>query len=227
MAQISNIPDEAKPGLANLISLDDQTVDVLVAGIDRTPRIVSETGRATALAESFDTKHQEAMRAVLGTLISLAGVQSQLGVSPAQLARNVSRMMEASGDAALRLGDKAGEFEARLTRLLSTDGLTILAKTREVMSEHHNLFCSSRVISQIVPIFTTDLEGPPGALAILHSLRISYHEGSELRSFYVAMDGTDLKELRATLERADLKEASLKQSLIRGEIPLFQRSHEP
>jgi hypothetical protein len=50
-------------------------------------------------------------------------------------------------------------------------------------------------------------------------LRITYHEGDALKSFYLAMDTGDIESLRDVLDRADKKAKNLRPVLENAKVP--------
>lgn len=105
-------------------------------------------------------------------------------------------------------------FTDDLTSLLECDeSIGIAAKTLDVRQEYPKVFCSSRVLSDIRPVFGKDPTSPPLAGAVMHVLRLSYHKSSEHREFYVALDAADLRQLRSVLDRATKKEESLRKQI--------------
>jgi hypothetical protein len=58
---------------------------------------------------------------------------------------------------------------------------------------------------------------------ITHTLKISYWDDSnQNRDFYMALDAVDVRNLRASLERAEAKARSLRSILDQAEVPLVE-----
>ena len=67
---------------------------------------------------------------------------------------------------------------------------------------------SSKVISDIRPIFGFNVNEKPKAAVIVHQLHLHYHQGDEKemhKDIYMALDNDDLQNLKETIERAQLK----------------------
>lgn len=78
-----------------------------------------------------------------------------------------------------------------------------------MLLEQGQAFCGARILTDIRPLFAPDLKAAPTAALVVHTLRISYHQGSELKQFYVAMDSEDIQALKNTLDRAESKAENL------------------
>ncbi len=68
-------------------------------------------------------------------------------------------------------------------------------------------------MTDIRPIFGPDPENEPESAVIVHTLKISYHEGRQIKEFFLALDPEQVDELIGVLERASLKSESLKRML--------------
>jgi hypothetical protein len=111
----------------------------------------------------------------------------------------------------------------RLERLLSITPLGIRLKSKALKSEYERKFCTSRILTDARPVYVYDPKGPPEAVMITHTLRITFHDDTgELREFFVRMDGDDLLILRDLLDRAEAKEESLRAVFRGAAIPVVE-----
>jgi len=163
--------------------------------------------------------------AVTGLLMSLASMLESLPLSVQEFTHTIVQSAQASEDNQLRATrEQWSALQDRLSRLLSPEcPLALSAKGSLVISEHQRLFCEARVLTDIRPIF--DRKPATAALSIVHVLKLGFHEGTEdLKEFYVALSSSDLQELKAVIQRAEEKQASL-ETLVRGTgLPLFSSS---
>jgi hypothetical protein len=149
---------------------------------------------------------------------AVLGVQSAWSQSGLSIHGFLERVLDAMPD--LSEGGEADQrqrlLSVRLRGLLETgDGIVVTSKALELMTEYDRIFCQNgaRVVSDIRPVFSTDLH--PKAAVIVHQLRIAYHEGgqTEPRQFFVALDSSDLRQLKSVLERAEEKEQQLRATV--------------
>jgi len=92
--------------------------------------------------------------------------------------------------------------------------LALTAKASELSAEHQRRLCplNCRILSDARPIFVGDPTKDPSAVLIQHELKIAYHQDDgDVKEFYVAMDGDDVRYLQTLLCRAEQKEKSIRR----------------
>lgn len=110
-----------------------------------------------------------------------------------------------------------GAVKAFLKEILSPQSpFAITAKTMEILAERERVYCDARILTDIRPIFKEKLDEGTAAAIITHTIRIAYHEGPELKEFYVAIDGSNLDDLQNQITRAKDKQKSLKSMIERS-----------
>jgi hypothetical protein len=110
----------------------------------------------------------------------------------------------------------------RLTKLMDIDALNIAAKAALLQHEYPYTFCGARVLTDVRPVFGKDASTSPVALVIAHTLKLEYHgAGGHLNELYMALDPEDISELREALDRAEMKNNSLKTALAALKIKLI------
>jgi hypothetical protein len=110
-------------------------------------------------------------------------------------------------------GKKA--FKERLSFLLNNSQIYYASKTRELANEYGNVYISSRIVSDIRPIFGMDLDESPKGGMIIHSLHVHFKADAEgdHKDIFMALDSKDIKSLKDMLIRAEKKEVALKSIL--------------
>jgi hypothetical protein len=110
-------------------------------------------------------------------------------------------------DAIVRARGDAGTDEAKavsksaLAELL-TKPLSVSAKASVLLLDSERGFSRAKIISDIRPVFGQDVSSPDiEAVFIVHTLQISYH-GNEEGEFFLSLSTSDVKRLRAVIDRA-------------------------
>jgi hypothetical protein len=112
-------------------------------------------------------------------------------------------------------------FEGRLIGLLTIAPLGIASKATILKTEYERRFCTARILTDARPVYINAPSGPPGAMMIMHNLRITFHDDTgEMREVYITMDDADLTTLRGLLERAEEKTGSLQSVFAAANIPV-------
>jgi hypothetical protein len=196
-------------------------------------------GLATSLREAQGSKSQRALAKALASRTHLDEEKVYAYVRLLGMLLRVREQMELSGEeflaaverAALRtdkanLSPPAVEWEAgkrRLGALLDGSlGLATTAKATDLLFEHANVICSARILSDLRPIFGSDVAQDPTALLVIHQLRVQYHKNGQIEEMFFAMDAKDLADLQAALERAEKKAATLKSIAKRAGVPVLE-----
>jgi hypothetical protein len=88
-----------------------------------------------------------------------------------------------------------------------------------VSAEYKNLFCSSRILSDIRPVFTNTPESVSAAI-VVHNLQIGFHDGAsgDHKEIYITLDDDDLLEIKETVERAQKKGVAMKVFLKNSKV---------
>jgi hypothetical protein len=93
-------------------------------------------------------------------------------------------------------------------------------KARDLTYAHQNIFKSTRIITDLRPVFNTagDSIGP---MVLTHVLSIEYFDGVRNQRIEFALDENDVKELRNAAERAQVKTETTRKLFTRTEWPLI------
>ncbi|MFB1295785.1 hypothetical protein ACAG24_009740 [Mycobacterium sp. pW049] len=202
-----------------IATLDGERADNLVAhlsndGVRTLPTLV-ETVR-TAVGDAWD---EELADAFVTHLLSLSTLAIGHDFSAEDLANHLaSQVAEELGDTEMEV------LPGRLASLLSVPSMRAFGKAVDVSQESDRLLHTSRVITDIRPVFGNDVEREPIGAVISHTLRLDYFEHGEVRTVSFALNTRDLAELKKTLDRAQAKGNTLSNLLDRVELTEFDLS---
>lgn len=195
--------------------LGEESVEELLSVLRDEPPALSHYELAERIYPKVNSIPRDDLVSITRTLFTLYSLRTRAGLSVPDFAYDVLRAMDENGTAELGLsGQDRVTFEDRLVRLLGVDNIDIGLKANELLIDHEHTIHSARVLTDIRPVFGDDPEDPPKAAVIVHMLKISYHDqNNEVKEFFVALDTGDVDRLVGTLERADAKAKSLRESL--------------
>lgn len=218
------IPDSHKRSLTKLAALSKEQVQQLAVAIKGAQPTISARQLAAKISPSVEIPLSD-LTGLMLVLLSL--VLAQIGRTPRlteEIADDVAFEAAAQG---LLAGDdperSKAVLRAHLVELLTVAGsLEITARAAEVYFAHETLFRSARVLSDIRPIFPVGTTEAPAAGMIVHNLELAaFVRGKEEKRF-VAMNIHDLRELKAVIERALAKDASLQQLIAKSGITYIE-----
>ena len=123
-----------------------------------------------------------------------------------------------SPDSAGKHLTKSEEKKLRLalSALMLNPQTLLKSKSVRLVSTHANSFSDSEVLSDIRPVFSTDGVLKAEAAVTCHTLRIGYVADSEMRSFYVSLDSSDLRRLKKVVDRAIAKDEAIAEVIGRS-----------
>jgi hypothetical protein len=211
------IPAEARPALAKLARLDDRAVDELVQALrSASPNIgvdelVARVSKQVKSIAPVDTK------AIMDSLREMSLVKSVAEVPTERFVADVGEAM-ISGDDVVLTESERDSLQRALTALLAIPSIDTPAKARSLALENANTFCRARILTDIRPVFGSDILSEPNAAVIVNTLRLTYHHGPTLRSLSVALDRDDLDELSDLLDRAKSKTETLHRFLEKSKV---------
>src|SRR5262249_22640973 len=97
-------------------------------------------------------------------------------------------------------------FRANISQLLTLDEVAIKAKAAGLFSSDERTFCDARIVSDLRPVFGSELEQGPVGMGVMHLLKLGYHSAGEgHKEFHLALGTSDLAILSRVLERAITK----------------------
>jgi hypothetical protein len=219
MASIA-VPESSHPALKSLVHLSADEFELLLKALNRvTPGGTAEQFSAHA-AENAPTIAPSTIKTIVNELFKLTSFKEQLGQTIPDFAKSIADavLAQQSGSFPFNKTDR-DVLSDRLIKLFELKGpLALTAKALDLLTDAQNLFYSSKILTDIRPVF--DEKGTAAEAAVMvHHLVIHYRDTSDHKDFFVTLDSNDLKQLRAVLDRAERKAETLKPLLKRLELP--------
>jgi hypothetical protein len=211
----ADLPANVASNLKEIASLPDEIFDQLLAGLRALPteikqyRVFSETDFAI---RDLPDNGESVKSAAFSLLLSRARSRSPIDQFVTELGQTISSVP--GFDPAL-----VNRLKARATTILSIRALDLVAKAHDVLLEHANAFSTSRVISDVRPVFGEDVGAQPMGAVLVHMLSIVYRNAGKRENFVVALDEKDIDRLLEVLERAKIKQQTLRDTLNTANVP--------
>lgn len=204
-----SIPKAARTAAIQLLRFSRESQQELLSELEKvqpiyTPETFSKQLKPQLLNEGAD----EIVRLLFGIypLVDAAP-------NPATLANDfVQSLREFEKEAVATVDEEQIEnfrqFLARALALHSTLGVS--AKALRLMRQHQYVYGMAEIFSDIRSVFSPDSPSlRPDAGVVVHQLKIHAHSSVNSKDFYVAMDHSDLIQLKETVERALTKHKTL------------------
>lgn len=223
MANIK-IPKRYESGLFILRKLNDNDIEIMLQTLNNIKNIFKISEIEDKIRSSINISSEE-VKSIITMVLSLHATIIDSDISIDIFTNDICDAMQKSDVFILQLSDEERIiFKHRLENLLNIDIFKILSKAVDLQSENEQLFCNARIITDIRPIFETDIEKGLKGTVIFHTLKIVYHGANnkeDHQEFYVALDSDDLSKLRSAIDRAEEKHKVLESSLKTAGIPYY------
>jgi hypothetical protein len=213
------IPPAHRPGFLWIAGADDMVFESISSVFSgRLPSTISEV---TSLLGQAAGDQAPNPRTLLDALVGAYLTQDTYQWSSADMAWALSQSPE------LQFPEAQAELlRTRLQRLLSSASLGLLAKALDLATEYGRLFHEARILTDIRPVFMSDVGSPPAAGVLVHTLKVEYHGAEGDGAWYVALNDRDLAQLGEVVERAMTKASSLRTLLGAGMLPYLDVGDE-
>jgi hypothetical protein len=212
-----NIPSQIRSAIARLHSLSDSEFDGLMSGLEKVePGVVNRDVLAGIAAAAPDLKEDDVER-IFQSVMALHMARSTAETPVEQFSVEIANELQETGPERLKLNEAERErFVKRLKKIFSFDSLTIAAKSRDLQTDHDHIYLTSRVVTDVRPVFRAAPDESPAGMVLVHMLKLGYLDrgrNGERANFYLALDDADLVSLKKLLERAELKAKTLRAKL--------------
>ena len=210
------IPIEEASTIAAIRTLPVASVDDLIAGLAGAPLISDPKEMTAYIAKQLPTLSTKQLSPVLDTLYSLYYIR---GLSGATDTRFLNDLMDAIRERLKLTQQEVAKLQVRFKKLLSINTLTAISKAARLQRDGERLYCESKIMSDIRPVFGPDPSESPVGAVLTHTLKLVYHLGKEHKEFHVVLDSDDLESLKDVIIRARFKDKSLRNLLDRTKLP--------
>ena len=211
------IPETHKKTVVRIARLEsDQVVD-----LNRAIRAAAPTSSPRALADCVVSSLSSSipdLQAVILVLLSLAKTRRHRGVSVAELASDIqAAASEGKADLDALSAIELASLGERIVLLLSDNKtIDVTIRISDVYLAHERLVHSSKILSDIRPVFAADDSASPVVGMIVHNLELSVTDENQRKRLYFAMNIHDLRQLRSVIDRALIKDQALRAVIATG-----------
>lgn len=206
MPLISFIPKRYEEGFRKIAALEEEDFQLIKQALERT-QLVSSIGKLIMHVVEISGSNEDDIEDIflsVGSLISFLESEDVY----AEVVTDVTMAGYVGG-----LFENKGQFHDRLSYLIKCKQIYYSYKANHLATEYGNVFLSSRIATDIRPVFSANLEDAPRAAMVIHNLHIHFQSDEEdkHKDIFFALDSDDLKTLKNAIIRAEQKEIGLKK----------------
>ncbi|EHB56076.1 hypothetical protein MycrhDRAFT_3270 [Mycolicibacterium rhodesiae JS60] len=219
MASLSSvrIPRDAVPVLKRIVELGDTDADALVSALSTGEvRDMAMLKSAVKSAVGHAWPDDDDIDSFVSHLMSMSTLGTSHDFTAPKLAAVITERISTSIDEGQR-----DVLTSRLSSLLAARDFQAFSKAIDIATEYDQVLHFARIISDIRPVFDTDVAAEPVGAVIEHTLRIDYFHEGRVKTTSFAMNEHDLKQLKDLVLRAEKKQKTLSNMLERLNLPEF------
>jgi hypothetical protein len=196
-----------RPGVAKLAGLSEEDFLAVCEGIKNAPQGLPPKQFNSVVASSVPRLAKGEVEEVIEAVMYLASFRA----SEASLPEFVNNAVAEAQSLGLP-PEHARTLKERLHVLLQLESIRLRSKVLELSFESSQVFHSTRILTDLRPVFALDSGLEVKGLMVLHTLKIEYFTGEGTKETYILMDDDDVAQLSQALERAK-KKAEVLRSL--------------
>jgi hypothetical protein len=212
------IPNRYIAALNDIRNLPESAIDELFRALETSSLTASSDELEVQIADSVPSIPKEELHRIIDVTYSLYHVREFSEVSKSGFLNELIDGIREQAKPKILDKDVSGLRE-RFKRLLSLKPLESISKALSLQRDNERLFCGSKIVSDIRPVFGEDVKSAPLAATILHTLKLSYHENGDHKEFFIVLDEVDLDALQSTIKRAKSKADTLNRLLGESKLP--------
>ena len=206
-----SIPKRDSAGIARILQLPEESVELLVKALINAPSLASVDAMAKHIFSDVPFIPMEQLTDIIGVIYNIYRVREFAGVSSDRFLDDLIEGIASSKHKELSFNDiNFDEARKRFENLLAIDSIRITAKGARLQADGERLYCSSKILSDIRPVFDEDPSIRPFGAVITHTLKIAHHVGKNLEEFHVILDSHELELLKKVIIRASIKDETLR-----------------
>jgi hypothetical protein len=203
------IPERYQKGILQLISLDNRSVSGISGALSETEGALSGLKLVSAVQPLVKKLSKSDLAEMLQALRALYDVRSNSEVPTSQFVEDVLTAVQEIQQETWN-GEELAAAREKLRSLLSIESIRLYSNAKSAQWDDERTFCKAKIITELRPVFSDELENGPKAMVILHRLKLGYHQNrGKHQDFYVSLDTEDLEALKDAIARAEVKSASL------------------
>jgi hypothetical protein len=164
------IPQEQSKGLSNIMALSVED-SALIAGALSNAKSINVIELSALVQAAVPSLKPAEARGIVGALLSLYSARTSMDMSVESF---VTDLLIAAK--AVESGEGIVQDEGKLQRvfraLLSVHPLSMISKARGIHTDHENIFCRVRILTDLRPVFDADVKQGPVGFVMAHILNL-------------------------------------------------------
>lgn len=208
------LPEDSYANIQNLIRLSDTDFNALVDALKKVKPSLSPDTFSTNVAALMPQNDSVKIEGIVSEIFAMDIVRDDKDFSIDEFAELVrDKLQQTKSEAYTFTKEETLIFETRIKKVFEVrKTIGISSKALDLLTDQSRVFYSCKIVTDIRPVFNDDGSAIEASI-IIHNLRIHFGQDNDHKDFYVTLDSRDIQNLRAVLDRAELKAEYLKTLL--------------
>lgn len=205
------IPRNDLLAIFKINDLSDESIKELSNALATAPMRNDIDDMVESVAENVSSILFDELANIMGTLETLYHIRDVANVELSVFIDDILEGVEYSNyDDIESQQVEPSSLKRKLESLLNIKTLKLVSKSNLIQRDGERLYCESKILSDIRPIFEDDISVKPSGAVLIHTLKIIYHLGRDRQEFHIMLNSEDLEALYDVIVRAQTKEETLK-----------------
>ncbi len=216
------IPKYDLLAILKISHLSNQSVEELSNTLASAPMKQDIEDMTDSISSNISSISYDELSHIMSTLETLYNIREATGVELSVFIDDIIEGIEYSDYEDIDFQEiEYDSLKRKLEILLSIRILKLISKSRMIQRDGERLYCESKILSDIRPIFDDDPSVMPSLAVITHTLKITYHLGRERKDFHVILNSEELEMLHEVIIRAKIKEKTLQELMKHAKLENF------
>ena len=214
------VPSKRREGLLCIAQLNNDAVKELFSAMATYPVRLYPTDSDIFqhINGAIKTIPEQDIRLILDTLLSIYPAMSSSNSTLKTFVSDIVASMRDHAPANEPAIDDSlfSNLQDSLGKLLTVPSISLAAKATDILFENERSLVSSRILTDVRPVFDCETNDISGGL-VIHTLKLEYLT-ENTKEFFVCLDSDDIDDLILNLERAKQKAEKLKHVLAAASV---------
>lgn len=220
--QIFQIPEDQKSQIRRIMKMGQDELKKVVIELSKIDSTLDHENLKTSISRLLNDLGYDESEELCQTIYSIhstfAGLEFEFEEFVDLVVRSVLTI-----DADGRDTDSGIDIaKANISQILRINRIFISVKALSLLVENQDLYQGARILTDVRPVFSPQIENQPVGSVIFHNLRISYSRNQRDEEIYFALDKSDLVQLQRMIDRAIRKSDLLKEQFSDSQLSFLE-----
>jgi hypothetical protein len=220
---VLRIPEEHVKGLTSLALLPDEVAVALHRALSEAAEKKDGGSVSDEDLGQIPGISRKELEAIVEAILSLNQAKAYYEMSVDDFLDAISNSLESASKEFPHATDGDTRIRERIKEFIGIPSIARLAKATILRYDHERTFHGAKILTDLRPVFGSNVDDAPEALVLTHTLKVGYHRsGQKLQEAFFVMDEGDLEDLKKAVARAESKAKSIRSALAKTSLRVLQ-----